>query len=216
MGKNLSDRLQLALQKIGMRPVELAKIAGCSPQAINNILKRDTRNSQFTAELARALNVRYEWLATGEGEMHLSSDPLFAFQIQNKIVPILSLNQLVTVVNTQNIEFTSEQKWMGARKEWFVNFGYEILDNSMFPELKAGDIAFIKEENDKSTLVNNALVLILETRSKTIMHRKTKIVKKNIFYEPQNTDIFKEISDNNSIVLLGKIVAIIRNTEYET
>ena len=56
------DRLRQAMQEAGFGQSELARAAGCTPGAINQILQGNVRRSRFLPEIAEALGVSLRWL----------------------------------------------------------------------------------------------------------------------------------------------------------
>lgn len=69
-----ADRLALALQEQGMTPVELAALLGVKRQAIEKLLRGDSKslNSKNNSLAAATLKVDPDWLATGKGQMRAS------------------------------------------------------------------------------------------------------------------------------------------------
>ena len=66
---NMADRIKQRMQKLGITQDELAKQAELTQPAIFKLLAGKTQRTTRLAEIAKALEVRPQWLATGEGPM---------------------------------------------------------------------------------------------------------------------------------------------------
>lgn len=207
---SFSQRLRKALAKSGMRPAELAKAIGASTQVINNLIKRDSKSSAFAPQMAKVLNIRHEWLATGEGEMHLSADPTSAFEGQNSIIPVLSNSQLVTASSGKHVQFYENQLWVGAPKILRAAFAFEIKDSSLSPEILPGDIVSIQEENDFTNISSGGFVLALCSSTHEIINRKYVKEGSSESLSPNNVSMYKNIKLNNNYSLLGRFVFMSR------
>lgn len=69
---NLGKRITQARARARMTQLELARAVGVSQQVINNLERRGSSSSRYTAQIAAALRVSAEWLATGKGGMQAS------------------------------------------------------------------------------------------------------------------------------------------------
>ncbi|WP_436875837.1 XRE family transcriptional regulator [Siccibacter turicensis] len=67
--ENLADRLNYAMSQCGMTQGALAKASGVAQPTIWRLANGNARGSTKIVEIANALNVRVEWLSTGEGAM---------------------------------------------------------------------------------------------------------------------------------------------------
>lgn len=65
----LADRLKFALARKGISQSELARRIGIKPQAIQYLCSGRGHKSGYIAEIARELEIRPHWLATGQGPM---------------------------------------------------------------------------------------------------------------------------------------------------
>lgn len=72
MNTTLSERIKLAMDEGGFTQASLAEAAGLSQPSVWKITSGKSKSSTKIVELARALKVRPEWLATGRGEMKYS------------------------------------------------------------------------------------------------------------------------------------------------
>lgn len=62
---NMGGRVKLRLKEMGNDQAWLRKQVGMSAQALSQLIKRDSKMSGKAAEMARALKVHAEWLASG-------------------------------------------------------------------------------------------------------------------------------------------------------
>ena len=66
---SLSDRLKQRREELGYSQAKVAKIAGLSQPSYGDLENGKTQSSRKLVQIANALQVNPEWLATGEGEM---------------------------------------------------------------------------------------------------------------------------------------------------
>ena len=66
--ETLGERLKAAREQRRLDQVELAYRSGVSQATISALEKRRSVRSKYTGQLAKALGVSYEWLASGVGE----------------------------------------------------------------------------------------------------------------------------------------------------
>lgn len=67
---NLGKRIKFRLDELGVGPQWLAnKVPNLDVKSLCALIARDSKRSQFSAGIAKALGVTNEWLLTGDGEM---------------------------------------------------------------------------------------------------------------------------------------------------
>lgn len=69
MKTTLSQRLEIAMDAAGFNQASLAEAAGVSQPTVWKIVSGRTQSSAKIVDLAKALGVRPEWLAHGQGDM---------------------------------------------------------------------------------------------------------------------------------------------------
>lgn len=74
MKTTLAQRLEIAMEAGGFSQASLAEAAGVSQPTVWKIASGRTQSSGKIVDLAKALNVRPEWLANGQGEMRLDDE----------------------------------------------------------------------------------------------------------------------------------------------
>ncbi|MGX5101121.1 XRE family transcriptional regulator [Enterobacter cloacae] len=76
-----ADRLTEAMRAAGMTQASLAKLVGMSQSSIWKLTSGNASGSRRTVELAKALNVRPEWLASGEMPVTDQSSELLPMKV---------------------------------------------------------------------------------------------------------------------------------------
>ena len=74
--KTFAERLNAAMNMASLSQAQLAERVGISQPAVQKMASGKTTGSRKMVEIARALNVRPEWLSTGIGAMKVSDDAL--------------------------------------------------------------------------------------------------------------------------------------------
>lgn len=92
----LVDRLNQLLKEKDLNKMDLARIAGVSPQSVNGWYKRGSISKQSAAKLAEALNVPIAWLlgTGGEEESGLSAEEQQLLAIYRQFPPSERRNML--------------------------------------------------------------------------------------------------------------------------
>lgn len=133
----LAWRLNMAMTMMGITQGALAKASGVSQPTIWRLTKGEAEGSRKLVDIARALDISVEWLASGAGEMrggHTGS-------------PIDKVKAGTTVALWDSNGKTSEQVstpgGARARKSWRA---YILDRNSGCAEASAGSIVIIDTE----------------------------------------------------------------------
>ena len=79
------DRVKQRMQELDIKQDELAKAAELTQPAIFKLLAGKTKRTTRLAEIAKALGVRPQWLATGEGPMQEMGSTLEARAVIEEI-----------------------------------------------------------------------------------------------------------------------------------
>ena len=74
--KTFAERLNAAMNMASLSQAQLAERVGISQPAVQKMASGKTTGSRKMVEIARALNVRPEWLSAGIGAMKVSDDAL--------------------------------------------------------------------------------------------------------------------------------------------
>ncbi len=82
---NMADRIKQRMLELDIKQEELGKAAGLTQPAIFKLLSGKTQRTTRLAEIAKALKVRPEWLATGEGPMTEQGPPPTARDVIHEI-----------------------------------------------------------------------------------------------------------------------------------
>ena len=131
---SLGERLKIARLEAKKTQSELAKETGVSQAAVAALEKRNSKTCGFTAQFAKALGVKVEWLATGNGEMK-GSDP----DMLSVVLPVISWP---SVFGDREVE--SHVPFFGnVGMETSDGFGVRVTGISMEPEFSDGDIVIV-------------------------------------------------------------------------
>lgn len=131
---SLGERLKIARLEVNKTQAELAKETGVSQAAVAALEKRNSKTCGFTAQFAKALGVKVEWLATGNGEMK-GSDP----DMSMVVFPVISWP---SVFGDRKVE--SHVPFAGnVGMETQDGFGVRVTGISMEPEFFDGDIVIV-------------------------------------------------------------------------
>lgn len=84
--KTLADRLNYAMNEMGMSQGQLAKAADMAQPTIWRITSGNARGTTKIVEIANALGVRSEWLSNGTGPMRVDAKRATS-EITNKTDP---------------------------------------------------------------------------------------------------------------------------------
>lgn len=80
-----AERLKEAMRAAGLTQASLAKLVGMSQSSIWKLTSGNASGSRRTVELAKALNVRPEWLASGEMPVSDLSSELLPLKVVNPV-----------------------------------------------------------------------------------------------------------------------------------
>lgn len=89
-GVSYSERLSLAVQQSGLKPIRIAELAGVNNGYLSKLMSGRTKRAgaEITAKLAEALRVDSTWLATGKGgPVHGPHGPYFIMKDGNPSRP---------------------------------------------------------------------------------------------------------------------------------
>lgn len=152
---SLADRLNLAMEQIGMSQGALAKAAGIAQPTIWRLTSGNARGSTKIVEIANALGVRTEWLSTGAGPMKDDGQiPIINADVNEGIYRIevldltfsagpgkYMLSEFVEVLHA--IEFTTDyaRSLFGNRPQNDVKV-MTVDGDSMYPTIQSGDRLF--------------------------------------------------------------------------
>ena len=156
---NLGKRIQLRLDELGQKPQWLAnQVADLDVKSLCALIARDSKRSQFSAGIAKALGVTDEWLLTGEGnklfvkppkEIMLTDSP--DHELIRKVDIRLSAG--ITGFAVEHLEDDGDP--IVFRKNWLTRMNYKadklvavyVRGDSMEPGMHAGDTVVINTDD---------------------------------------------------------------------
>lgn len=130
----LAYRLNMAMTMMGITQGALAKASGVSQPTIWRLTKGEAEGSRKLVDIARALDVNVQWLASGEGEMRGAS----AISAIDKVKSGTTIP--VWGAEGKTGEIVSAPNGVKAKKGWRA---YILDRNSGCSEATAGSIVII-------------------------------------------------------------------------
>lgn len=142
MKTTLSERIKLAMEEGGFTQASLAESAGLSQPSVWKITSGKTKSSTKIVELARALRVRPEWLATGKGDMRYATtstdyvtpnrEPMYELSEPSYVVQIYDENENpIDFVSVPDFVITNQPK------------AFRLNQTSVFSEFPKGSMIVI-------------------------------------------------------------------------
>jgi hypothetical protein len=203
--ETLSDRLKYALEIVGMKQVELARLIEVKPQVINFLCENATKSSRFTFEIATVLKLNPKWLAQGEGVVFLEDDPRHRIFEEYRIVSIVNNAQLIQIIKTKELPSLKETEIAPVKNQDNNILGLRVFDASMAPLFPINsliffrwDMSYVPQEKD--------YVVFFEPYYNSIMIRQILVQEKKKVLSAINQEWFKAIELHESIRLVGKVV----------
>lgn len=144
--KTLSDRLAYALDKLNISQAELARKINVKRQAIQYLCTSGMEKSKFAFDIAEALNINVDWLASGKGEMVITESSEQRLLLQQQIVPLLEWSEIdMWLGQHPNKEFITKHT---VAHDMFSKrtFALKLKDNSMFPRFDSSTIIIVDPE----------------------------------------------------------------------
>lgn len=146
--KNIKERIEFIMQERGLRAKELSSKANLNETAIRDILKGRSKNPRIdtTRKIAKALNIRHEWLLDGFGDIQeIENTIIFSAQEPNPLrndenqIPLFKLEAMndddyicYSMALVKNISFDA------------MDAGFICPDNSCAPRFYYQDQLLVK------------------------------------------------------------------------
>ena len=201
--RTLSDRLHFAMEKEGISQAALARAVDIKPAALQYLLSSNAQASRFTFELAHALNVRPEWLATGNGPVAIEEDPLYRAVTKYKPIPVLNIEDVSQWKEFNKIkwhdDFIMIEKASGENA-----FAFKISDAAMKPVFNKGNIVIVAA--DKSPTDGDLVVGWIASQNE-VMFRKLSLGHEALFL-PYNLELYKPITMTKKDIILGVAIEV--------
>lgn len=202
---NLSERLKYAIKIVGVSQANLAREINVKPQTIQYLCSQKAEWSKFTFELAHALGVSVEWLATGKGEMFPKNDPKQYLQSQQIELPILGIQQLKLLSRTGNFPSLDNHKdWaLSSSKDIKQGFAVVLKDKAMWPRFDEETLLIFDIcRNPKDGSFVLAYIKVLDD----VVFRELKLENTQSKLFPFNTKMYKEIDLSQDDRILGVMI----------
>lgn len=145
----IKDRLILARKDKGLSQAQLAELVGMTQPGIQRLEKGKVKSTTYIDIIAKALNVRTEWLQTGAGERELIQKP-----ISSRPFPVLPLSEVKDwltnpiLTKTQRVIHMSISEKATGKNAFFVEIQGDAMVSTTNPEESYynGHLAFIAPE----------------------------------------------------------------------
>lgn len=168
INNSMSDRLLLAMKEMKFTQQQLSSISGVSQSSISKICNGGAKRSRYTVELAGALGVNPQWLATGEGEMWIGGDiSMAAIAALEKITGVK--NRVETIpVSVERIDSGRDQPGGLTRLIEGVSLNRQEAAAASIPT-KSGALKMFSHRGDSmSPTIKNGDLLIVDSTSRSI------------------------------------------------
>lgn len=200
--KSLSDRLKYILTKKEINQKSLAHQIGISPQAINYLCVSNAQSSRFTYEIAAALEINPEWLATGNGSIDLPKTSIEEYLESRTLISVYQWAQLPALAE-KHFKLEHADSFTLETKEFKNCFGLIIADSAMSPALNIGSVAIVQPSTHAQ---ENDYLLVYLTDFRDFFIRQMVKKHNNYLLTPINCSIFKEIPLDSNCQVLGTVV----------
>lgn len=152
----LGKRVKEARQKLKLTQAQLAELVGISQQAIQNLEQRDSQDSKSIIELAKALQVKPEWLKHGGDVIHEESpaytffpDPQSPSEQTHIIIP--RLNVAASCGNGMLNDHVEVNGGLAFMRSWLRDQGWNAANlvviyackDSMAPTITDGSVLLV-------------------------------------------------------------------------
>ena len=155
---DLSDRFKAARRARGYSQQELARRCGLKQSSIAHIESGRNANSKFLPQLAAKLEVSYQWLLSGQGDMNERSKPSVGSAIS--LIRLRSLSDF-------NVDATMSEaapQWLPAPKDIPVDsFAVTVEGDSMVGPVRSyvpGSIIFVNPNLPESLHGKRVIALV--------------------------------------------------------
>lgn len=211
--KTLGDRLKEARIKRKLSQTALSEKSGVPQQTIHAIENKKAKSTSHLFVLAKALHIKAEWLALGEGEMVDSCSDIF--DTSEVTISVYNLNDCLgvnTIENAQKIMtiVVGDHSVFGDMNLSEMDHGIFAVhsdSSSMIPTIPPRSLVFV--DRKKRELGDGVFLVQMENatyvkRLQRLPDQKLKVVSDNKLYEPFEIDLKK--IDNFKI--LGKVIQV--------
>ena len=198
----LSDRLNYAIKITGVTQAELARQISIKPQVIHYLCSSKAKSSRFTFELAHALGVNTEWLATGNGVMLLKDDSEHVLLTSQKKLAVLSWEQLKEKIKYDKIDLSDHKDWVLVSNSVTQDgFALKLYDKSMWPRFDVNTLVVI--DPHRTPKEGDFVICYLKEKDDLIFREISPTAHK---LRPLNADMFKEIMLDKDDQICGVLV----------
>ncbi|WP_261666922.1 S24 family peptidase [Erwinia mallotivora] len=138
MDKTRPDEL---LVVTGLSKAELARIAGVSPQAVNNWFKRGEIGKDSAIKIAAETGLNLSWIL-GEGDNPTTSEVEIVGNLKDGLIPVIGDAVLGMDGLIDMMEFHAG--WLRIYSEDKDAYGVRVRGDSMWPRIQSGEFVVIE------------------------------------------------------------------------
>ncbi len=198
----LSARLKYTLEKQRLSQSDLARKIRIKPQVIQYICANNVKKSQFTYEIAKALDVDYVWLATGQGLMKTPTDSQ-----TRRSVPVIKIEDVKAIALKKMIlNDIKAFQWFTPQEQLQENcFACLNTDNAMELKFPIGSTLVFDPQQE---IANHDYMLVYVKALDQILFRQALVNKKQIIAAPLETSLFNDYNLTDGDKVVGKLILL--------
>lgn len=166
----IGRRIKQARIDKNLSGAELSRITGLSPARVSN-WERGYRqpNIEAAKTLSSCLDVSPNWLLCIDASLTSNMDPKLT-NINYQRVPIYDWNDKKPFINIEPVDYFPICNSLSKNIESIESiFAMYVMDNSMCPLHKKGELLFISKSND---LIDDTFMIVQIKSSKELLFRK--------------------------------------------
>lgn len=228
--ETLAERIKYARESKGLSQQDVAKMAGISQPTFFKIENGLTQKPRNILDIAKALGVQVDWLATGDGDM--TPKPTIA-ELQAKMAAIvsrgrrelvptdfLSLQQGVPVISWVAAGSWTEStavEWLDDDTQYLPRpanlsaqgFCLAVRGESMMPEFRPSDIIYVEPQVGFLSLKSGDLVVVREQGNQEATFKQLVIgdTSDDMYLRPLNPNWHEQrMTPKSEWELVGKVV----------
>lgn len=211
---NFGKRLRRALEERKMTQGELARRAGLSQGSISDMVERDLPSKHVFA-LARALSVRAEWLALGEGGMELPDIGQGRVMVPHYDVRVSAGAGAIVTEEAKLGEFTCPIEVLRQFAPGSERFAFVTADgDSMADTIRGGELLLVDVSVEE--LVGPGVYVVLfrdQTLVKRLRRHDDRLILKSDNAAYRTIELLGP--QMNDVKVIGRVRAVLRGIGAE-
>jgi len=196
----LSDRLTHALGELNVSMAELARRIGVKHQAVRYLCCAKANQSRFTYQIADALGLNPQWLATGSGVMFSKEKEAQRHELVT--VPMMSAEQ-IRLYSSGIIKlnhFEAQDTICTRHAKPHKSIAFYLQDQAMYPRFEMGSLVILAT-NAKPA--EGQFILCLMQQTQDLLFRQLVSVQGKLHLVPFNTTAYCKVPFKKSDKVVG-------------